>query len=256
MSLLDRFRQNRRIVLPGQPAVGRLVAGFDLDSGLVVLPEYVKAMPWRERGRWMAEHGLVPAVGGGSGYGSSFVQMLEPFQLADATTLSTSTTETVISPDVLFTLPPNFFAYPGKQVWVLAMGKLSNIVTTPGTLTFKLRYNAIGGTVLATSGAIGLNTVAATDNLWYVDMKIMALATGPITTSLTLLSYGEVFLANTLGAAADIRNSSMPPGGTALANVASLDGTVGKALSLSAQFSISNSGNAITVRNMWIAALN
>jgi hypothetical protein len=114
----------------------------------------------------------------------------------------------------------------------------------------------VAGTILATSGPINYNTVAATDNLWYVECLLEALATGPTTTSLTLLSYGECFVANTLGGAADIRNASMPPGGTALANVASLDGTVGKALTLTAQFSVSNAGNAITVRNCWIVALN
>jgi hypothetical protein len=240
---------------PLAPPYRDLVAGYDVASGLVVLPEHVKAMSWRERSRWMSERGLVPLIGGGSGYGQSFVQMMEPFQVADATTLSTSVSETVISSDSMFTLPPNFWS-PGKQVWLRAMGKVSNIVTTPGTITFRLRYNAVAGTVLATSGAINFNTAAATDNLWYVECMLEALATGPTTTSLTLLSYGEVFVANTLGAAGDIRAASMPPGGTALANVASLDGTVGKALSLSAQFSVSNSGNAITVRNMWLAALN
>lgn len=235
---------------------GRIVAGYDLDAGKVWLPEHVRAMPRRQKNEWMRERGLVPVVGGGSGYGSSFLQMLEPFQAADATTLSSSVTETVISSDTMFTLPPNVFAAPGKQFWFRAMGKTSNIVTTPGTITFKLRYNAIGGTVLCTSGAINYNTVAATDNMWYVEAWLEALATGPTTTSLTLLTYGECFVANTLGGAADIRNASMPPGGTALANVTSLDGTIGKALSLTAQFSVSNAGNAITVRNAFVVALN
>jgi hypothetical protein len=262
MSIFDRFRRSDsgRLVVPGVPGrptpAGRLVAGYSLDSGRALMPESVRRLPWRERQRWMAERGLVPAVGGGAGYGSTFLQMLEPFQVADAVTLSASVTETVISSDSLFTLSPNFFAAPGKQVWFRCMGKVSNVVTTPGTITFRLRYGGIAGTILANSGAIAFNSVAATDNMWYVETWLEALATGPSATALTLLTYGECWLANTAGAAADIRNSSMPPGGTALANVASLDGTTGKALSLTAQFSVSTAGTAITTRNGFIVALN
>jgi hypothetical protein len=255
--LLERFRHLPTVGSQGHaPGSPGPVAGYDLDANRILLPEHVRQMPAKARKAWMDSHGLVPAIGGGAGYGSTFLQMLEPFQVADGSPLGTSTTETVISYDSLLTLPPNFFANPGKMIWCRWMGKVSNIVTTPGTITFAVRYNTITGTVLATTGPINFNTVAATDNLWYVEFIAQCLANSGTTTGLTLLSYGEAYVANTLGGAADIRNASMPPGGTALANVTGLDGTVGKALSLTAKFSISNAANIITNRNAWIIALN
>ena len=269
MSIFDRFRRNRTGLFVPQAPSNRLprpgaVAGYQLQEdpdgqiirGLVYEPDHVRRMPRRQRHRWWEEHGLVPAIGGGAGYGNTFLQMLEPFQVADSTTLSTSTTETAISSDTFMQLPPNFFANPGKQIWLRYMGKVSNIVTSPGTIQFRLRYNAVAGTLLTNSGAVNFKTTASTDNLWYVDMMVMAIATTPATTGLTLLSYGELFMPSSAMAVADIQNASMPPAGTSLANVASLDGTTGKAMTLTAQFSVSNAGNAITVRDAFIVAMN
>lgn len=271
MSIFDRFRRSSSgVFVPTVPsnrlAPRGMVAGYQLIEdedgggevvkGLVYEPDHVRQMKWRDRRRWWDEHGLVPAISGGAGYGSTFLQMLEPFQVADGTTLSTSTTETAISSDTFLALPPNFFANPGKLIWCRFMGKVSNIVTTPGTIQFRLRYNAAGGTLLTNTGAVNFNTTARTDNMWYVDTYVQCIASTPTTTGLTLLSYGELFMANSAAAVADIQNSAMPPMGTSLANVASLDGTTGKAMTLTAQFSVSNAGNAITVRNAFIVALN
>ena len=237
---------------------GQRIAGYDLDANRVILPMYVQQMSPKKRRRWMKEHHLIPAIGGGAGYGSTFLQMMEPFQVADGTTLSTSVTETVISSDSLLTLPANVFANPGKTFWCRFMGKVSNIVTTPGTVTFRIRFGGSGitGTQLAATGAVNFRTTASTDNLWYVEIIMKALATGPATNSLSILTYGESFIANSAYAVADIASASLPPAGTSLATVASMDGTIAQKLSLTAQFSVSNAGNAITVRDAWIVAMN
>lgn len=250
-ALFERFKRlpivGSRDHNPGNPG---LLCGYDLDANRILLPEHVRQMRPKPRKAWMEANGIVPAIGGG---GFSMLQMLEPFMVTDAVAV-TAAAETVLTQDTILTLPGNYFSFVGKKVWMRAMGKQSNVVTTPGTYTFRLRYNAIGGTVLVASGAIAPNPVAVTDNLWYVDLWIDCLAQGQTTTSLTLLAYGEMFMANTNAAAADIRNASMPPGGTSLANVASLDGSVPKALTLTTQPTVAT--GSITCRDAWIVALN
>ena len=85
----------------------------------------------------------------------------------DGTALNTSTTATsILPPQAKYTLPANALAYIGQQMRVRATGRVSNIVTTPGTLTFSLRF---GATTVATGGAISLNTTAKTNVTWKLD---------------------------------------------------------------------------------------
>ena len=228
-----------------------LVAGYDLDANRILLPEHIRTMPAKQRKRWMEEHGIVPAVGGGA---YSMFEMMQPFQVTDSVQIAVVNVETVATQDTILTLPANFFSFPGKVVWFHAAGKQSNVITTPGNVTFRLRYNAIGGTVLVASGGITPDPVAATDNLRFVDIYVKALITCQLTTSLTLLAYGEVTMANAAYTLANSKAQMMPPGQTALANVASLDGTVAKALTLTAQPTLSTF--TVTVRDAWIVAMN
>lgn len=205
----------------------------------------------KARKRWMSDHGIMPAVGGGA---YSMFEMMQPFQVTDSVQIAAINVETVATQDTILTLPANFFSFPGKVVWFHAAGVQSNVITTPGNVTFRLRYNAIGGTVLVASGAITPDPVAATNNLWFVDIYVKALVTGQLTTSLTLLAYGEVTLANAAYTLANSKAQMMPPGQTAVANVASLDGTVAKALTLTAQPTLNTF--TVTVRDAWIVAMN
>lgn len=233
------------------PPTGRLLAAYDLDANRILLPDHVQRMSAKRRQAWLTDHGLVPAVGGGTGY--SWVQMQEPFQLNDALAV-TAAAETVLTQDTFFTLPANFFSYPGKSVWIHAMGKQSNVVTTPGTYTFRLRYNTVSGPVLAASGAIVPNPVAVTDNLWFVDFYLKALATGQTSTSLTLLTHGRVYMANADASLASTQAAGLPGGGTSLASVTALDGTIARALTLTVTPTVAT--GSITARDCWIVALN
>src|SRR5882757_4882516 len=79
---------------------------------------------------------------------------------AAATSLSNTTTATSILPAACkVTLPTNFFQSVGKILKVTSIGSLSNVVTTPGTLTLDVRF---GGTVVFDGGAAGMSSTAHT----------------------------------------------------------------------------------------------
>src|ERR1700742_3101328 len=84
----------------------------------------------------------------------------------DGTALNTSTTPTSIIPAAAkYTLPTNYWDI-GRQLRVLASGRISNIVTSPGTLTLDVR---MGGTVVFNGGACSLNATAKTNVGWFLD---------------------------------------------------------------------------------------
>lgn len=232
-------------------ASGKVICSYDLDANMVMIPDHVWEMSGRERMAWFKAAKVKP-VSGGPGAFSAF-EMAQPFMATDGIAV-TAAAETVLTQDTILTLPTNWAAFPGAKLWFHAAGKQSNVVTTPGTYTFRLRYNAIGGAVLVASGAIIPDPVAVTDNLWFVDIFIVALATGQLTTSLTLLAYGSVDMANSDVSLASAKARFMPAGGTALANVASLDCTAPKALTLTVAPTVVT--GSITCRDAFVVALN
>jgi hypothetical protein len=235
-----------------EPHERDIVCGYSLDSGRVRIPDHVLAMPSEQRKRWLVENNLVLPVGGGSW---AYFEMMHPYQNVDFTAV-TAAAQTALTPDTILTLPGNFFDFSGKKIWFRAMGKQSNVVTTPGTYLFRLFWGGIGGTALAATAAITPNPVAVTDNLWYADFWIRATAVGELSTSLTLTSWGQVHMANEIVPTTNAlwQSRYAPPGGTALADVASLDPTLPKALTLAVTPSVAT--GSITCRDAWITALN
>ena len=69
---------------------------------------------------------------------------------ADGTAVTNTTTETIMCPDFTFAARAlevgDWFKY---NLWF----RHSTVITTPGTITFKLRWGGVAGTTLATSGA-------------------------------------------------------------------------------------------------------
>lgn len=89
--------------------------------------------------------------------------------IADGTAI-TSASETIMVPD--FTIPAGYM-YPGRTLKYTLFGRQSTVITTPGTITLRLRWGGVGGTALAASGAFAPDPTAAATNLtvgveWYV----------------------------------------------------------------------------------------
>lgn len=85
--------------------------------------------------------------------------------LTNVAATATSLLPAAANSDPGLTLPANFFAYIGQQLIIRAAGRVSNVVTTPGTLTLDV---TLGGTVVFTSGAMQMSTTAHTSlPIWY-----------------------------------------------------------------------------------------
>ncbi len=165
--------------------------------------------------------------------------------LADGTAVSATTSETIICPDFTFSANDNRI-YPGAALKIENFFDVSNVVTTPGTVRFRIRWGGVAGTVLADSGAI---TMSSTARATYSGSLEALLVWRSIGAAGSAFCQGRVFL-NNVPVAAD----SLPQGiytmGSAGANipavVSSLDTTSSKALSVTAQFSVNTAGTQLT----------
>src|SRR5215831_19594343 len=81
--------------------------------------------------------------------------------IADGAQILNTTTETIICPDYAFSTNDSRI-YQGASFSVECWFDVSNVVTTPGTLTLRLRWGGVAGTVLASTGAITLSATART----------------------------------------------------------------------------------------------
>jgi len=79
----------------------------------------------------------------------------------------------------LYTFPANFFEV-NKAVHIVAAGRISCAVTTPGTARFDVR---LGGTVVWDSLAMNLNIVAKVNVHWLLDLILYCQAAGSGTTA-------------------------------------------------------------------------
>ncbi len=93
----------------------------------------------------------------------------------DGTAVTAAAATTLLPPAAKFTLPANFFEI-GRKVTIKAWGRISSLITTPGTARFDVRF---GGTVVFDGLAILLDTVAAHTNVgWCLQVELTCRAIG------------------------------------------------------------------------------
>ena len=106
--------------------------------------------------------------------GNSFPQTLVAAQ-ADGTAISNSTVAASLIPaKAQYIFPASFFSV-GSALRVTATGRISNVVTTPGTLTLDLRLNS---NIVATTDAMGLNVNAKTSASWWLEWILTCRSVG------------------------------------------------------------------------------
>lgn len=174
----------------------------------------------------------------------------------DGTALTASTTPTSILPATAkLPLPPHFFRI-GKMIKIAAAGRVSNIVTTPGTLTLDVRMGPTSNIVVANGGAMSLNIVAKTNVPWYLEWVLTCRAVGN-STSANLMHQG-------LWTSESVIGSGVPTAGGAgthlLPNAApavgtGFDSTVSMVVDLFGTWSLNNA-NSIQVHQFRIEDLN
>jgi len=104
----------------------------------------------------------------------------------DGTAITDSTTAASIIPaKAKFTFPIDFFEV-GSVLRVTATGRISCVVTTPGTLTLDLRMNDV---IAATTDAMALCVVAKTSVSWWLDWLLTCQTVGdPVGTKFSHLA--------------------------------------------------------------------
>lgn len=172
---------------------------------------------------------------------------------ADGTQISNTTSETIVCPD--FNIPP-YYMVPGRTLLVYAYGVMSNVVTTPGTLTMRARWGGVGGTLLWASAAQGLDTTARTNSMWAL-LAMMTLRSAGA--SGTMMS-GGILWGNVLSTtAANLLPALLGSAGNPLASAnaaVTIDTTAAKLLSITAQFSVSTNPTNLTCQQRYIGVLN
>jgi hypothetical protein len=208
-------------------------------------------------GRWYKR--LLPVVGGG-GLGFQDAPMV---LIQDGPALNTFTTAksvfgatgTDAATAAKYTAAPGFF-YIGKALRIVAIGDLSNIVTSPGTITFQFM---VGSVIAWTSGAINFSTTVHTALPFWLDIMLTCQTIGT-TAQAKLMGQGQIIsqcVSNTQ--IADAVTSSLPTlllPNTTPAQGTGFDSAVSNQFDLFAGFSVSNVGNQVRIRQFALSALN
>ena len=183
---------------------------------------------------------------------NNWVETLDSI-IADGTQISNSTSETIVCPD--FNIPA-YYMVPGRTLEIVACGVMSNVVTTPGTLTFRVRWGGVGGTLLCASAALALDTTARTNSAWRLVAEVVCRSAG---SSGSFLSDGLVHNNTLSSTAANLLPSLMGSAGNPLASAnaaVTVDTTTAKLLSVTAQFSVSTNPTNLTCQKRIIKVIN
>jgi hypothetical protein len=127
---------------------------------------------------------------------SSFVPLV--IGSSDGPTLTAAAAASCIPVASRLILPNNYWTV-GKQWKVKLQGRISCVVTTPGTARFDLRTGPSGTIIAFDSGALNLNIVAKTTVPFDLDIDLTCRAVGT-STSTTLFGIGKLTSEAVVGA--------------------------------------------------------
>lgn len=169
----------------------------------------------------------------------------------DGPALANSTTATsLLNTHEKWTMPAAW-AQVGRVLKLSAHGRISNIVTTPGTLTLSLR---IGAVTIANGGAMALNVVAKTNVPWVLEWILTCRAIGAAGNWMhqgrwTSESVIGAPLPSAGGAGTHLLPNAAPAVGT------NFDTSTAATLDLFAQWSVANAGNSLQVHQYKLESL-
>lgn len=173
---------------------------------------------------------------------------------AAGTALATSTTKTSLLAGLTGeqgTLPAKYFERTGKSIRITAGGRISTVVTTPGTLTLCVRFGSID---VFDSGLMTLNTTAKTNVPWIFEVDLFARAIGS-STSANLIGVGKFISEAVIGAPAPTAGGEtvhVLPYNTAPAVGSGFDSTAAQLLDFMGQWSVSNASNSIRLETFTV----
>jgi hypothetical protein len=114
----------------------------------------------------------------------------------DATQVLNSTAETIMVPNFVWPNSGPQALYVGKRVRWTMWARVSTVVTTPGTIIFRLRWGGVAGTLLVTSKTQRPKVTVSTNMSAYVQMEMTCRSTGATG---SVFAMGLCDLGNTIG---------------------------------------------------------
>jgi hypothetical protein len=169
--------------------------------------------------------------------------------------LTNSTVATSILPAAAKCTLPNNFLSIGSVLRIKGVAALSNVVTTPGTLTLDIRFGAV---VVFTSGAMQMSTTAHTTvPLWY-EILLTCRAIGASTTA-NMMGQG---IATSQGLSLTaVADSTTTPATLLMPNTnpavgTGFDSTTTEQIDHFATFSVTTATTTITLAMFTVESLN
>jgi hypothetical protein len=173
--------------------------------------------------------------------------------ISDGTAVTAASATSCIPAAAKITLPNNYFQV-GKVLRVAASGRISSVITTPGTARYDVR---LGGTVVFDGLAVLLDSVAAHTNVgWYLEILLTCRTIGS-GTSATLIGQGKWTSEDILGVPASAPKgvlTAMLPWNSAPAVGGGFDSTA--ALTLDLFFTQTVATGSMTVHQYIVESLN
>lgn len=172
----------------------------------------------------------------------------------DGVAVANTTTETSLLPaQAKYTLPAGFLTDAGQTLRWRVMGRVSNVVTTPGTLTFRIKF---GAAAVVASQALALNVAAKTNVTWILELDA-ALRGAPGTAASFMFSgswQSESVIASPAAGAGGTSAHIIPASAPAVG--ATFDSTAAQVIDLTAQWSVANAANSIQAHTYKLESIN
>lgn len=168
----------------------------------------------------------------------------------DGPALTASTTATSLIPTAKKWTLGNQFWSVEKVLRVSGRGRISNIVTTPGTLTLDVRLGAV---IAFNGGAIPLNTTAKTNVSFEFEVDLVCRTIGAGTAA-TVLGIGSFTAESVFGSPVGAANSAMLPASAPAAG-SGFDATSALTVDIFGAWSLSNA-NSIQLHHFMLQSLN
>jgi hypothetical protein len=173
----------------------------------------------------------------------------------DGTAWATVTTpSSILTPNPQLWFPSNYFTTIGKALRIKAMGRVSNIVTTPGTLKLDVMMGPSSPPSINvfTGGAMALNIVAKTNVTWYMEAILIVRAVGAAALT-TFMGMGQWESESAIGTPAGASGAVSLPASAPVVG-SGINNSVPNVLDLFATWSLT--GNTIQMHNFLVEALN
>lgn len=178
---------------------------------------------------------------------------------ADGTALASSTTTTSLLPASAKTkIWPLFCRNAEKILKVTAHGRISTVVTTPGTLTLAVRFTDSAATAVDvfSSGAMTLNTTAQTNTPWILEAYMHVRALG---SAATLFGWGRWTSHAVIGSAAigtGGASTQLLPYNAAPAVGTAFNATLENQVDLMGTWTVNSASNSITCHSFILESVN